>query len=162
MSLPDFVNETLAFIDTNWNTSNYSPKPTLIDGDEMRDFNDDTRTKGVDVINTNVVTVDASPTGTAEPAGLEYDRRIRFPVNIQVEGYHTDGGGEVADKDDFDSLTTEVKRTVFTERVRPTNVTDIQWLEINQENDLSAEQGDAHYFRYEFDMVYVGYERDLP
>ena len=119
MALPDFVNETLTFLDTNWNTSTIA-KPTLIDGDEMRDFNDDSRAKAVDVENENIVTVNSEPTGTNTPLGTEYDHEVRYGVNVRVEGYHADGSsGGITDKDEFDTLKGETRRSILVNRSFP-------------------------------------------
>lgn len=161
MSLPDFVQKTLDYIDSNWKTANYSPKPTLIDGDEMRLYSGG-RARDTDVVNTNIVTADSGPTGTNTAIGTGYKHKVRYGVGISIEGYHQDGGGQIADKDDFDSLKDEVRRTILVERSFPSNLSDITHLTIEQENDLSPESPvDANYFRYEFDVWFEGYE-DLP
>lgn len=159
MAIPDFVNETLSILDTNWNTSNAS-KPTLIDGDSMIDHPDGNRTRGVEVLSENVLTVDSSPPATIEAAGVGYDTLdIRYGVGIQVEGYHADGGGEVADKDEFDSIVGEARRALYEDRKRPFD--DITTMFIETERDESPTQPqDADYFRYEFDVWYEGYDFD--
>lgn len=163
MALPDLVNETLTFLDTNWNTSN-APKPTLIDGDEMRRFDDDTRAKSEAAYNENVLICDSSPAGTNEPTGTEYDHRVRHGVGISVEAYHTDGGGQVADKDAFDNITTEAQRAILTNRTYPVSSSGeygFTHLAIEQFNDNSRAEGDANYFRALFDVWFEGFE-DLP
>lgn len=168
MALTDFVQRTLDYLDTqanggNWNTTTYSPHPTLIDGDEMRDNSDDSRARAVDVVNTNVITVDSSPAGTNEPIGTDYDHRIRRGVGVSIEGYHQDGGGQITDKDDFDNLVSEARKAILTERTFPSNTTGIKDLMIEEENDLSppSDPNDADYFRYTFDVWFEGYE-NLP
>ena len=160
MTVPDVVQRTLDYIDSNWNTNNYSPQPTLIDGDDMHLDASGDRARSTDLVNTNVVTVDASPAGTNEPIGTEYDHRIRYGANVTIEAYHTDGGGQVADKDEFNTLVTEVRRTILAERTWPSNTTGITHLAIEEENDLSADGpvDDANYFRYEFDVWFEGFE----
>lgn len=163
MALPDFVNETLTFLDTNWNTSN-APKPVLIDGDEMRRFDNDQRAKSEAAYNENLLTVDASPPGTNTPLGTEYDHAIRHGVSVEIEAYHTDGGGQVADKDAFDNITTEAQRSLLVNRTYPlasAGEYGIKDLFIEEVNDESAASGDAHYFRYMYTVWYEGFE-DLP
>jgi len=164
MSLPDFVQETIDLLQTqgnggNWSAANYSPHPTLIDGDEMR-LQSGGRARSVDIVNENVVTVSSSPTGINEPIGTEFDFRVERPVSVEIEGYHQDGGGQITDKDDFDSLVAEARRAILASRTFPTSG-DITNLEITEENDLSPDDGDANYFRYQFDVTYKGYE-ELP
>lgn len=157
MSLPDFVQEVLDYLDSNWKTGNYSPKPTLIDGDEKRLYGGG-RARDTDVVNENIVTVDSTPTGQNTPIGTEYHHRIRHGVRVTLEGYHQDGGGQIADKDGFDSMKTEARRAILTERSYP--VDDMHSLKVEDENDLSPDNApnDANYFRYEFDVWFEGYE----
>lgn len=156
MSNPDYVQEVLDYLDTNWDTNNFSPKPRLIDGDEMRDDSDGSRARNADPLKTNLITVNSDPTGQNEPIGTEFDYRHEFGVTVICEGYHVDGGGQVADKDEFNSLVGEARRAILTERGFPVG-TDTH-LTIRDENDASASQGDAHYFRYDFDTWFVGFE----
>lgn len=164
MSLPDFTQEVLDYLDTqansgNWNTTNYSPHPTLVDGDEMR-LHSGGRARSLDVTNQNIITVDSEPTGENTPIGTEYDFRVRRPVSVNIEGYHEDGGGQLTDKDDFNSLVTEARRAILTERSFP--VGDMTHLTIEAENDEApGPPNDANYFRYTFDVVFEGYE-ELP
>jgi len=157
MTLPDFVQEVLDYLDTNWDKTNYDPKPTLVDGDEMR-LNSGGRARSTDVVNENIITVDSSPAGANTPIGTEYDHQIRHGANVQIEAYHADGGGQVADKDEFNTLVGEARRAILVERTFPP-ATDITDLRIEEENDLSAESTvDANYFRYTFDVWFEGYE----
>lgn len=156
MTLPDFVQETLDLLDANWDTNNFSPKPTLIDGDEMRRNSDDSRAKGITPLEENLVTVDAAPTGQNDPIGTEFDFRIQHGATVYCEAYHTDGGGQIADKDAFNSMVGEARRAILEGREFP--VGDMTHLTIQDENDRSAAEGDAHYFRYEFDCLYTGFE----
>jgi hypothetical protein len=160
MSLPDFVQEVLDYLDTNWDTTNFSPKPTLVDGDEMR-LNSGGRARETDVMNENIITVDSAPTGTNTPIGTEYDHDIRRGVSVEIEAYHVDAGGQVADKDAFNSIVSEARRAILLERTYP--VVPMTHLAIEQEDDNSPAQShnDANYFRYLFDVWFEGYE-DLP
>lgn len=160
MSRPDFVQETLDYLDSNWDTSNFDPKPTLVDGDEMRLY-DGGRARSLDVLNRNIITVDSGPTGTNTAIGTEFDFQIRYGAGVQIEGYHEDGGGQLADKDAFDSLVAEARRAILAERTFP--VGNITHLTIEQENDDSPAEShnDANYFRYLFDVWFEGYE-SLP
>lgn len=157
MALPDFTQEVLDYLDTNWNTANFDPQPTLVDGDEMR-LNSGGRARALDVINENIITVDSAPTGTNEPIGTEYDHKVRYGVGVSIEGYHVDGGGQLTDKDEFQSLVTEARRAILTERTFP--VSGMTDLRIEQENDESSavDHDDANYFRYLFDVWFEGYE----
>lgn len=163
MTLPDFVNETLTYLDTNWNTTN-TAKGVFIDGDEMRRFDNDERAKSESAINEKLITVDSSPTGTGEAIGTEYDRAVRFGAGVDIEGYHTDGGGQFADKDAFDTFVTEAKTAILTNRTSPPTSSGeygFTHLAIEEESDESPTAGDAHYFRYLFDVWFYGFE-DLP
>lgn len=159
MTFPDIVQSELDYLDSNWNTNNYSPKPTLIDGDEMRLYSGG-RARSVDVANTNVITVDSAPTTTSEIIGSEYDLKVRAGVTVSIEGYHQDGGGQIADKDDFDSLRAEAYRAGFeAERKTPSGLSGYSHLEVPDINDLSPESPvDANYFRVEYDVIFVGFE----
>jgi hypothetical protein len=160
MSLPDYVQEVLDYLDTNWDTNNYSPQPTLVDGDEMR-LNAGGRARSLDVLNANIITVDSAPTGTNTAIGTGFDFKVRRGVSVEIEGYHQDGGGQIADKDDFNALVTEARRAILAERKFP--VGEMTWLTIEQEDDESAaaSHNDANYFRYLFDVWFMGYE-SLP
>jgi len=160
MSNPDVVQHTLDLLSNNWDTNNYSPVPTLIDGDEMR-LNSGGRARETDVMNTNIITVNSGPETTNEAIGTEFDFRVRLGTSVEIEGYHEDGGGQITDKDDFDSLVTEARRAILLDREFP--VGDLTWLTIESENDLSSAEthNKANYFRYTFDVWYMGYE-SLP
>lgn len=159
MSLPDFVQTTLDFLDNNWDTNN-APKPTLIDGDEMRDNADNSRAKSVTPLEQNLITVDSAPTTQNEPIGTSFQYRTEAGATVYVEGYHADGGGQLADKDAFDAIVGESRRALMEDRVYP--VGSFTHMRIENENDRSAEDPmDANYFRYEYDLIYVGFE-DLP
>lgn len=164
MTLPSFVNETLTSLDTNWNTTN-ADKPTLIDGDEERDFNDDSRAQSVSALHENVITVDSGPTGSNEIVASDFDNKFRQGTDVIVEAYHTDGGGQVANKSVFNGIVGEARRAILEDRDADRSSADeygILFSFIGDEDDRSAEQGvDAHYFRYEFPVFYEGFE-SLP
>lgn len=158
MTLPDFVEKTLDFLDSNWNTSRVA-KPVLIDGDEMTYYANDTFAKETSAVNTAIITADSSPTGTNEILGDDYDLRVRRGVGIDIEGYHDGGGGTVTDKDEFNTIVDEARQAIYTNRTFPAD--GMKDLMIEQEDDLSPTQGDAYYFRYTFDVWWEGFE-DLP
>jgi len=159
MSLPNFVQATLDSLNNNWDTNNFSPQPTLINGDDMT-LNSGGRARSIDVVNENVITVDSSPEGNDEPIGTEYDFDIQHGVNVQVEGYHADGGGQLADKSDFNDMYGEARRAILVDRTFPTSSNEMRHLILTNENDLSRDESvsDANYFRYTFDVLYYGYE----
>jgi hypothetical protein len=160
MSRPDFVQEVLDYLDGNWQTGNFDPQPALVDGDEMRLYSGG-RARSLDVLNQNIITADSGPTVTNTAIGTEYDFDVRAGVGIQIEGYHADDGGQVSDKDEFNSLVSEARRAILSERTYP--VGSYHTLKIEQENDDSpaASHNDANYFRYLFDVWFEGYE-SLP
>ena len=155
MSNPDYVQEVLDYLQ-NWDTNNFSPKPRLIDGDEMRDDDTGNRARNADVIDENIITVTSEPTTQNEPIGTEFDYRHEAGATMRIEGYHVDGGGQLADKDEFNSLITEARRLVHANRTFP--VSDDTWLELRDENDNSSQQGDAHYFVWTADVIFHGFE----
>lgn len=170
MSLPDLTNEVLTWLDTpanggNWNTTNFSPHPTLIDGDEESYFDGGIQGRASDADATTdlLITVDNAPTGTQEPIGTSYQYRVFRGVRVTLEAYHEDGatgGTQVADKDEFDSMVGEARRAIHEERSYPVsgsgfNFTD---LRLDNEADGSPTDGDAHYFRYEFEILFRGFE----
>lgn len=163
MSLPDLVQTTLDFLDTqadggNWDTNN-APHPTLIDGDEMRFHSDDSRARSPHPRDANLLTVDSTPTTQNEPIGTSFQYRTQAGVRVFLESMHADGGGQVADKDAFDTIVSEARRALMVDRVYP--VGTFTHMIIQDENDRSPEVDPADYFRYEFDLRYIGFE-DLP
>jgi hypothetical protein len=170
MALADFTNEVLTYLDVpanggNWDLGNFSPHPTLIDGDEESYFDGGIQGRASDADATTdlLITVDNAPTGTNEPIGTEFQFRIFRGVRVVIEAYHEDGatqGDQVADKDEFDSMVGEARRAILNERSFPVsgagfNMTD---LRIENEADGSPTDGDAHYFRYEFEVWFRGFE----
>lgn len=156
MSNPDYVQEVLDYLSTNWNTTNFSPQPRLIDGDEIRDDADDSRAAGATPLESNIITVDSEPTGQNEAIGTEFDYSHQFGAHVKCEAYHADGGGQITDKDAFDSMWGESRRAILTERKFP--VGDDTYLTIEDEDDGSSGAGDAHYFIYEYDVWFHGFE----
>lgn len=175
MALPDFVQEVITYLTDgdgtheNWNTSNFDPQPTLIDGDEWRDDADDDRVRGVELTEANAIVVDSSPVGTNTPVGTEYDRSVRRGVHVTIEGIHEDAQGQITDKDDFDSLVAEALNAILSERTFP-GTTSMKDLFIEEESDESPtgvvrgntqEIESVNHFQYEFDVWFEGFE-DLP
>lgn len=167
MTLPDLTNEVLTYLDVpanggNWNTSNFSPHPTLIDGDEESYFDNGIqgRASDADAVTDRLITVDNAPTGTNEPIGTEYQYRVFRGVRVTLEGYHEDGGGQFADKDEFDSMVAESRRAIHEERSFPVSGTGFNMTDLRIENeaDGSPTDGDAHYFRYEYEVWFRGFE----
>lgn len=157
MAQPDYVQEVLDYLSDNWNTSNFSPTPTFVDGDEMRIDGTGARAKALSAVEENIITVDSEPTAQGEPIGTEFDFRMEAGATVVCEGYHVDGGGQLADKDAFDSMVGEARRAILTERKFP--VGELTWLTLENENDLSAQEPqDANYFRFTFDVIFHGFE----
>lgn len=179
MALPDFTQTVIDYLtngtasNNNWLTANYDPQPTLVDADEWRRDSDDKRIKGVELTQANAITVDSSPTGTKEAIGTEFDHKVRFGTAVTVEALHAEGGGEVDDKDDFDSLVTEAQRAILANRTRPPvssgqyGFTHLDIEEVSDESPTGVEHahvadlGEANHFSTEFTVWFYGFE-DLP
>lgn len=158
--MPDFVNETLTFINDNWNTSNYAKKPILIDRRDGRWVNEDRRTTSVDlaVVNNTVVGVSDTPFSSYTPQGVGWSHQeAEEGVSIRVEGLHTDEHGTIADGSEWRNLTDEVKRTLTTERKRPFG--EYEWLEVREADGRASDHTD--YYRTDFDAAYTGIAVDL-
>ena len=154
MSTPDFTQETLDFIRTNWDTSNYSPKPVPIDRRDSRRL--DTGERGVTFDLTEGNAVGVAPVSTTyTPEGLGWHaERAESTVSIRAEGLHSHDHGDVADASDFRAFVDEVKRTLKVERKRP--LPGYWRLNVREENEFSPENHD--YFRVDLSAEYVGLE----
>lgn len=164
MSQPDVVSEVLTYLtdgsgtQENWETANHDPAPILFNGnDHVRQDTGD-RVKGVDLTENNVITVDASPPTTQSPIGTEYDHDLRIGAGVTIEGLHRDAGGEIADDDDFNSLVTEARRAILSERRFP--VGNMTHLLIEEENNESptASRAETNHFEYTFTVWFEGFE----
>lgn len=183
MVLPDFTDAVLTYLSEptgwgedgwgdgfwgggvkHWDTDNFSPHPTLIDGDEWSNHADSSRARSIDIATADIpiITVDSNPLGQNEVRGHEYNFNIRHGVRVICEGYHTDGGGQVDNVDDFGNMVQEARRAILTERTHPTfgDAKDFSphHLIINNESNDSPSSGDAHYFRVEFEVWFIGAE----
>lgn len=167
MALGDFTKEVLTYLDVpgnggNWDTTNFSPHPTLIDGDEESIYDNGIqgRASDADAVRDILITVDNAPTGENQAIGTGYDNEFRRGVRVVLEGYHQDGGGQFTDKDEFDSMVTESRRAIYANRTYPITTSDFaaKDLFIENEADGSPTDGDAHYFRYEYEVWFEGFE----
>lgn len=155
--MPDYVQEVLDFIDTNWKTSNYSPKPILIDKRDGTWQNESRRTTSVDLTTegNSVVMVGGGPGTDHEPEGIQWSHdRVEAGVGVRVEGLHEDEHGDITDSADFGSLVDEVERTLQVERRRP--IDDYFSLIIRRTDRFSGNNTD--YFRSDLSVFFDGLE----
>lgn len=157
MSTPDFVEETLNFLDTNWSTTNYSPKPRLIDRRDSREYPSGERVTDHDLTDNAAIGV-ADPEGyesTPEGLGWEYDA-VEGLVRIRVEAAH--GGnnewGGIDGASQFKSLVDEAERCLKVERKWP--LEDYHHLQTERADPDPQAWGD--YYRTDLVARYVGKE----
>lgn len=158
MSTPDFVDETLRFIDNGWKTVNFDPQPALIDQRDSRRLDTGERNIEWDLEQGNAVSVGDSPGDSYTPEGLGWhSERVDAGVSVRIEGLHESEYGGIADARDFKQLVDEVKRTLNAVRKRP--LPGYWRLEVEEKQSFSTENHD--YFRQDLAVGYVGLEQ-LP
>lgn len=164
MHNPDYVRETLKFIDANFDDGygqgygvEYGSsfvKPTLIDARDMSEYPDGPSDVTKELTETAVVEASGLPGTEYTPEGLGwgYDR-VDAGVRLRIEAAH--GGrtewGPVDSAGEFRALVDEVERTLKVERKRP--LEDTLRLEVRRREDGSIDWGD----RYREDLV-VAYD----
>lgn len=164
MTLPNFVTETLRFIDANWNTTNRDPKPRLYDGRDMREYRNGAYTGNREIepdLTDGATIVVHDGDGVDEtPEGLSWEfNRIDGSVRVRCEGAYRGrtNPGTVSGADEWRDLWQEARRTLQVERKRP--LTDYYWLRLDGDEQNSNNYGD--YYRTELFGAYVGLD-ELP
>lgn len=155
--MTDYVDTLLGFIADNWQTANYEPKPTLIDGRDTRRHDTGERDVTADLADNNVVTV-APADEDREPEGVGYSHdAVEATSTVRIEGAHESEYGHIADGDEFGRLVDEVARTLRVERIRP--LPNIYRLEVRGADAQSQSYQD--YYRTDLPIAFVGID-DLP
>lgn len=155
--MPDYVQTVLGFIDTNWSTGNYDPKPILRDRRDGSWYNASRRTESVDLttVGNNVIGISDAPIDTFTPEGLGWSHdRVEAGLSVRAEGLHESEHGIVADAPEWETFTDELLRTLRVERKRP--ITGYYRLEVRDETGMSANHGD--YYRTDYEVYFVGNE----
>ena len=154
MSRPDFTQFLIDTLD-GWNTSNYDPKPTLIDGRDSNRQNSAERSRAHDLANGNAITV-GGPSSTNEAIGTNFDLRFLSSVTVRCEGLIAAEFGDVDDAADWKSFEGEVERLVWGERVNPTTDDNVRWLLVSEDTNQSRTSRD--YFRTDYTVEFYGFE----
>lgn len=143
----------------NWSAP--PAQPTLIDRDDSESASFSGRRVSYDLTDNHAASVASTPDRITDPIGTEYDHRVEDAVNVRLEGAHTDEYGTISDAGTWQDIVDEAKRTTLANRTSfPTvNGIDYHTVFIDNEANVSASQKD--YFRYEFDVVFRGFD-DLP
>lgn len=152
----DYTQAVLGFVDGNWSTANYGPKPVVVDKRDGRRLDGGRRSTTIDpgAESANFVTV-APVEETTEPEGLGYEfDAVEATVQVEVHAAHVSEHGLIADASEFRALVEEVRRTLRVERVRP--IAKIYRLETDRLDDRSGAYTD--YYRAVLRARFVGIE----
>lgn len=112
---------------------------------------------------------------STSPVGTEYDHEIETVVGVRVEGAHVQEYGAIdpqngtADETareyptiSWDVLTAAIRRAVLAERRFPQVTRDnTGYKDLFVANETDSSVNYADYFRYDFDVVFRGFE-ELP
>lgn len=100
---------------------------------------------------------------STEPLGTEFDQRVEAVVGVRIEGLHHGEWGHVdpggTNGIPFGELVDDVTTTLYQERQFPDvgrPDTDYHTLRLENHAPQSAQYRD--YYRYDFDVRFVGYE----
>ena len=135
-----------------------------IDRDEPRILELERRSRSLELRRGNAIGVSRA-SRTPEPIGTEYDHRVETVVSVRLEGLHTEKSGHVESPAAFEALVRSAQHAILSERSFPTvddvdgpvGSVDYHSLFVENEADLSHEHPD--YFRRDFDVRLVGFER---
>jgi hypothetical protein len=161
MSRPDFVTATLDIIESNWDTSAYSPRPILVDGRSRRRRDTGDRDATIDLTENAVITVNGPVTVDDSPLGTEFDLDFREAVSVHFEGAHfedrgTVGGPNTPASVDWNEQVDELLRALYESRIRPTSDDRVRDLRVtNQSDNSTAGRG---LFQFDLDVEYRGRE----
>lgn len=158
----DYVQEVLDFLDSNWNTGNYDPKPELIDQrDAERTTSSGPPSVDFDLTTNNAITVGDRPLSTFTPADLGWENtRVEYGCNVRIEAADESEYGYVADAEEFGTpsesgtLVGEAARALRAERRNP--LPGYNWLEVRQADGQSTNYKD--YYRTDLEVYFVGRE----
>ena len=149
----------------NWDQNNVQ-QPVFVDRDDAESASFNGRRVSFDLTEDNVISVASTPERITTPIGTEYDHRVEDGVNVRIEAAHADAadfpGGSVTagvrDSVTFQAIVDEAKRVILAERTSYPTVNDVDYhtVAINNESNRAARAKD--YFRYDFDVIFRGYE----
>lgn len=150
------VEQVISYL-SGWNQTN-APQPVFIDRDDSESAAFNGRRVAFDLTESHVASVASTPDRQVTPIGTEYDHRVEDGVNVRLEGAHVDQYGTISGATDWQAIVDEALRLVLRERTTyPTvNGVDYHTVVIESQQNLSANYKD--YFRYDFDVIFRGYE----
>jgi len=144
-----------------WNSTN-APEPALVDRDDAESSSWNNRQITDDLDDQHVAGVASTPDRITTPIGTEYDHRVEDGVSVRIEGARGgDEWGTIADADEFQSIIDEAKRLVLAERTSYPTVNGVNYHTVVLENEQNLSTDHADYFRYDFDVIFRGFE-ELP
>lgn len=182
----DLVQRTLDFLANNWNEDKTFGRnnqlPVVVDRDDAEVYEITSsgtqkvgdaevgvsflqREVAYDLTDNNAISVGSDPSRTEDVVGTEYDYDVEDGVTVRVEAATDQGGryGHVEDAGEFQTLYREARRAILVERTWPYRNPsgDIHWRDLRTANTTSGSIQHADYYRYEFDVLFRGYE-ELP
>lgn len=153
------VEQVLAWLG-NWNANN-APQPILVDRDDAESAAFGGRRVSHDLTDQHVASVASTPDRQLTPIGSEYDHRVEDAVAVRLEGAHTDQFGTISDAVQWQAIVDEAERTILEQRTSYPTVNGINYHTVVIEGGTNRSAEHKDYFRYDFDVVFRGYD-DLP
>ena len=136
-----------------------------VDRDESRILEGDIRKRTAELEKANYVgaaLADRTPT----PIGTEYDHALETVVGVRIEGLHHSEWGHV-DSDgvegipfgDDGGLVDRIRDAILAKRRYPdAGRTNVTYTNLTVTNEASQSSNYADYYRYDFDVVFDGFE----
>lgn len=116
-----------------------------------------------DDLNRSVYVGAGLATRTTSPIGTEYDHDLQTAVGVRIEAAHHSEWGKVDPSGDngvpFDEIVQGVRAAILQEREFPSperGNTEYTHLALANDQDRSADYAD--YYRYDFDVLFEGFE----
>jgi len=149
----------------NWDTNN-APKPTIVDRDDAEWPSGSHRSVDFELPDDNRISVASSPERITSAIGTEYDHRVEDAANVRIEAAHEDavdfpGDSDtpgVADAQAFQSIVDEAQRVILSERTSFPSAGGVDYHTVLVDSEASFTTDRRDYYRYEFDVVFRGFE----
>jgi len=135
-----------------------------IDRDASEILEGNVGTRRAELQDANYVGVSLA-TRTTDPIGTEYDHEVDTTVAVRIEGYSGDFGN--IDPDGVDGvafagaggLVEQVRDAILVKRTVPdAGRSDVSFTHLALQNETSQSSNHAEYWRYDFDVVFRGFE----
>lgn len=156
-------------IKRNWSAGSFDDIPIArVNRDNSDELDTDIRSNQRELQESNYVSA-AYVDRDDSPIGTEYDSRVDgLTIDVRIEGLHADEYGYIdptaslpptaGDAVPFYELHREIRDSILAGRRFPNTDSDIDYTDLQVTNATPLSYEHADYYRYDFDVVFAGYE----